>query len=81
MMTYPIDHRPADPPALRPRVVIGAFIAGVALLLGFGIATDTISFAADGITTGRETVRDGGSSTADRIAELDAAYDGVEVDR
>lgn len=80
MTTYLIDHRPTDPPALRLRVAIGAFIAGVALLLGFGIATDTIGFAADGITTGREAVRDGGS-TAGRIAELDAAYGGVVADQ
>lgn len=72
MTTYPIeiDLTPHDPPTLRLRVVIGALVAGLALLLVLALATDTISFAADAVEHGRKVVRDGG--TAARIAELDA---------
>ena len=74
MTTYhPIDRRPADPPTLRLSVVLGALVAGLALLLVLAIAHSTAGTVGDGMERGREIIRSGGT-TADRIAELDATY-------
>ena len=60
MTTYPIDRHPADPPTLRLSVVLGALVAGLALLFVLALATDAISFAADGLERGQEVVGSGG---------------------
>lgn len=76
MTTYPIeiDRRPADPPVLRLGVVLGTLAVGLVLLFVLLLATDTLSFAADGIDRGQAVVGGETGGSADRIAQLDALY-------
>ena len=71
MTTYPIDRHPADPPTLRLSVVLGALVAGLALLLALSVAHNAISTIGDGLELSHRT--------ADRISELDAMHEDAEA--